>query len=238
MLFTDQRFCITPPYRTARPGRLISPTKVAAVICHALSPGLSQLGYGNQVMCLLLSRYCPARTRPTRDVAKRPRHMKARRQKDAVGPPWPDLRPGFRHLSRRRLLGPSGEATGRAGRPAPAGARASCSWPGEAQTLLASAPQACRRRRRACSRTSTVMQSLRAGEPPERANAPSPTAASTTHASRIATIVFSRRPQCSGWDSRRDWSCMIIAVERYSGWVRRARRPSARAPARRRAPAS
>ena len=44
MLFTDQRFCITPPYRTARPGRLISPTNVAAVICHALSPALSQDG--------------------------------------------------------------------------------------------------------------------------------------------------------------------------------------------------
>ena len=45
MLLTDQRFCMTPPYRTARPGRLISPTNVAAVICHALSPGLSQDGY-------------------------------------------------------------------------------------------------------------------------------------------------------------------------------------------------
>src|SRR5437870_2475214 len=52
MLFTDQRFCITPPYSTARPGTLISPTSVAAVICHALSPGLSQLGYAAQVMCL------------------------------------------------------------------------------------------------------------------------------------------------------------------------------------------
>src|SRR5207249_5678399 len=52
MLFTDQRFCITPPYRTARPGTLMSPTSVAAVICHALSPELSQLGYACQVMCL------------------------------------------------------------------------------------------------------------------------------------------------------------------------------------------
>ncbi len=52
MLFTDQRFCITPPYRTARPGRLISPTNVAAVICQALSPAFSQLGYASQVMCL------------------------------------------------------------------------------------------------------------------------------------------------------------------------------------------
>ena len=44
MLFTDQRFCITPPYRIARPGMLISPTSVAAVICHALSPGFSHEG--------------------------------------------------------------------------------------------------------------------------------------------------------------------------------------------------
>ena len=52
MLLTDQRFCITPPYRTARPGKLISPTNVAAVICQALSPAFSQLGYDSQVMCL------------------------------------------------------------------------------------------------------------------------------------------------------------------------------------------
>ena len=52
MLLTDQRFCITPPYRTARPGTLISPTKVAAVSCQALSPALSQRGYDSQVMCL------------------------------------------------------------------------------------------------------------------------------------------------------------------------------------------
>src|ERR1019366_7910342 len=52
MLLTDQRFCMTPPYRTARPGRLISPTKVAAVICHALSPAFSQLGYASQDICL------------------------------------------------------------------------------------------------------------------------------------------------------------------------------------------
>src|SRR5437588_8937345 len=44
MLLTDQRFCITPPYRTARPGTLISPTSVAAVICQAVSPLLSQVG--------------------------------------------------------------------------------------------------------------------------------------------------------------------------------------------------
>src|ERR1035441_10732285 len=52
MLLTDQRFCMTPPYRTARPGRLISPTNVAAVICHALSPAFSQCGYASQDICL------------------------------------------------------------------------------------------------------------------------------------------------------------------------------------------
>src|SRR4030081_3749197 len=52
MLLTDQRFCIPPPYRTARPGRLISPTNVAAVICQALSPGFSHVGYALQDMCL------------------------------------------------------------------------------------------------------------------------------------------------------------------------------------------
>src|SRR6476661_8029730 len=52
MLLTDQRFCITPPYSTARPGRLISPTSVAAVSCHALSPGVSHCGYALQDMCL------------------------------------------------------------------------------------------------------------------------------------------------------------------------------------------
>src|SRR6266567_6616694 len=44
MLLIDQRFCITPPYRTARPGMLIRPTSVAAVSCQAVSPELSQLG--------------------------------------------------------------------------------------------------------------------------------------------------------------------------------------------------
>src|SRR5579884_905469 len=44
MLLIDQRFCITPPYRTARPGTLIKPTSVAAVSCQEVSPELSQLG--------------------------------------------------------------------------------------------------------------------------------------------------------------------------------------------------
>src|SRR3984957_18527689 len=52
MLFTDQRFCMTPPYRIASPGRLMSPTNVAAVICHALSPAFSQLGYASQDISL------------------------------------------------------------------------------------------------------------------------------------------------------------------------------------------
>ena len=64
MLLTDQRFCMTPPYRTARPGRLISPTNVAAVICHALSPAFSQLGYDSQVMCLRFLRLVVVSTCP------------------------------------------------------------------------------------------------------------------------------------------------------------------------------
>ena len=44
MLLIDQRFCMTPPYRTASPGTLISPTSVAAVICQEVSPEFSQLG--------------------------------------------------------------------------------------------------------------------------------------------------------------------------------------------------
>src|SRR5258706_13005514 len=43
MLLIDHRFCITPPYRTARPGMLIKPTRVAAVSCQAVSPELNQL---------------------------------------------------------------------------------------------------------------------------------------------------------------------------------------------------
>src|SRR5947199_5381472 len=44
MLLIDHRFCITPPYRTASPGMLIRPTRVAAVSCQAVSPELNQLG--------------------------------------------------------------------------------------------------------------------------------------------------------------------------------------------------
>src|SRR5205823_10444477 len=44
MLLIDHRFCITPPYSTARPGTLIKPTRVAAVICQEVSPGFSHVG--------------------------------------------------------------------------------------------------------------------------------------------------------------------------------------------------
>ena len=65
MVFTDQRFCMTPPYSTASPGRLIRPTNVAAVICQALSPAFSQLGYASQLMCLRSYRLSTvARTTP------------------------------------------------------------------------------------------------------------------------------------------------------------------------------
>ena len=43
-VFIAHRRCTSPPYSTAMAGMLISPTRVAAVSCQALSPGLSQLG--------------------------------------------------------------------------------------------------------------------------------------------------------------------------------------------------
>src|SRR5712691_729369 len=46
MVFTAHLRCTIPPYSTARAGMLIRPTSVAAVICHELSPALSQLAYG------------------------------------------------------------------------------------------------------------------------------------------------------------------------------------------------
>src|SRR5580700_3609488 len=45
-VFMAHFFCTRPPYSTARAGMDISPTSVAAVICQALSPELSQVGYG------------------------------------------------------------------------------------------------------------------------------------------------------------------------------------------------
>src|SRR5215471_21387967 len=45
-VFIAHFFCTRPPYRTARAGMDMSPTSVAAVICQALSPDPSQVGYG------------------------------------------------------------------------------------------------------------------------------------------------------------------------------------------------
>src|SRR2546430_12333304 len=69
MLLIDQRFCITPPYRTARPGMLIRPTSVAAVNCQAVSPEFSQLGASTGMDLLVLwdvpaSAGAPAEFRP------------------------------------------------------------------------------------------------------------------------------------------------------------------------------
>ena len=44
MVFTAHFFGTSPAYRTARPGRLIRPTNVAAVSCQAVSPVSSQFG--------------------------------------------------------------------------------------------------------------------------------------------------------------------------------------------------
>src|SRR5215469_13921979 len=52
MVFTAHFRCTMPPYRTARAGILMRPTSVAAVICQALSPELSQLAYGVNNLCL------------------------------------------------------------------------------------------------------------------------------------------------------------------------------------------
>ena len=53
-----------------------------------------------------------------------------------------------------------------------------------------------------------------AGAPVVSAYAPSPTSASSTQLASTAIAVFSRRPQRSGSDSRRDCSNMIIAARR------------------------
>src|SRR5580700_7248991 len=45
-VFIAHFFCTRPPYSTARAGMDMSPTSVAAVICQALSPDPSQVGYG------------------------------------------------------------------------------------------------------------------------------------------------------------------------------------------------
>src|SRR5487761_3261 len=49
-VFMAHFFCTRPPYSTARAGMDISPTSVAAVICQALSPDPSQVGYGITVL--------------------------------------------------------------------------------------------------------------------------------------------------------------------------------------------
>src|ERR1700677_4807065 len=49
-----QRFCITPPYSTTRPGTLIRPTSVAAVTCQAVSPWFSQGSASVGIHLLLL----------------------------------------------------------------------------------------------------------------------------------------------------------------------------------------
>src|SRR5438067_324294 len=56
MLLIDQRFCITPPYSTARPGTLIRPTSVAAVICQEVSPGFNQEGASTGMHLLRVER--------------------------------------------------------------------------------------------------------------------------------------------------------------------------------------
>src|SRR3974377_2580381 len=52
MKFIAHFFCTRPPYSPARAGMDISPTSVAAVICQALSPDPSQVGYGITVLLL------------------------------------------------------------------------------------------------------------------------------------------------------------------------------------------
>src|ERR1700744_3803082 len=52
-VFIAHFFCTRPPYRTARAGMDISPTSVAAVICQALSPDPSQVGYGITLLTAL-----------------------------------------------------------------------------------------------------------------------------------------------------------------------------------------
>src|SRR6185437_5631344 len=51
-VFMAHFFCTRPPYNTASAGMDMSPTSVAAVICQALSPDPSQVGYGITVLLL------------------------------------------------------------------------------------------------------------------------------------------------------------------------------------------
>ena len=76
----------------------------------------------------------------------------------------------------------------------------------------ACAPHACSSAPPSVLAKVTSMQSLRARRAAgQRERAEPERAPSTTQLSSTATIVFSRRPQRSGSDSRRDWSSMIIA---------------------------
>ena len=184
MLFTDQRFCITPPYRTARPGRLISPTNVAAVICHALSPGLSQLWYGSQVMCLrFLRRYVSSTHRNRARGAGAPIASPAYETGDAGRAARATLAntsaAAFRHLSRRPSAAAACRDQPRVGEPgAPAGG---AQFVRDAGTRRRGADRAWPARRRRAARPPpsvlakvTSMQSLRAGDPLVSANAPEP----------------------------------------------------------------
>ena len=83
-------------HRPARPGKLISPTNVAAVICHALSPAFSQLGYASQDMCLRFLRLDWGTRPPPHERAPRTNDSGAyeiRLSPTPVGPPWPTLPP-------------------------------------------------------------------------------------------------------------------------------------------------
>src|ERR1700722_18737444 len=77
MLLIDQRFCMTPPYSTTSPGRLINPTSVAAVICHDVSPALSQPGASRGMQLL---RSLDADPQSERRLGPRP--------KDTPGDSW------------------------------------------------------------------------------------------------------------------------------------------------------
>src|ERR1700722_18271068 len=50
MVLTAHFFCTRPPYKTARPGMLMRPTSVAAVICQAVSPDDSQFAQGSTTL--------------------------------------------------------------------------------------------------------------------------------------------------------------------------------------------
>src|ERR1700728_875883 len=92
-----------------------------------------------------------------------------------------------------------------------------------AQIFLARVPHPCSSAPPSVLAKVTSMQPLRGGEPLVSANAPSAIAASSTQLISTATILFSRLPQRSGSDSRRDWSCMIMARGRLLGGLERQR---------------